>query len=184
MDITLEQALTGTEVKFSHRRMRRCPDCDGTSFGTSRRCSKCGGSGIQTKGSTITVRVPKGAEHGHQLRLKGMGHEHPQGESGDLLITVRLDAEEGRRWEDGRLIQEVRIPYSTLSLGGKVRITTPSGKRLQIDIPKGTRIGDRRRLQGHGHDGGALDVEFALSEPEDLSDSQVEALNRLRDAGL
>ena len=67
---------------------------------------------------------------------------------------------------------------------GKVRITTPSGKRLQIEIPKGTRIGDRRRLQGHGHAGGALDVEFTLSEPEELSESQVEALNSLRDAGL
>ena len=184
LDISLEQALNGAEIKFSHRRMRKCSDCDGHSFGTSRRCSTCGGSGVQTKGSTITVRVPKGAEHGHLLRLKGMGHEHPEGESGDLLITVRLDAEEGRRWEDGRLIQEVRIPYSMLSLGGMVRITTPSGKRLQIEIPKGTRIGDRRRLQGHGHAGGALDVEFTLSEPEDLSASQVEALNSLRDAGL
>ena len=77
-----------------------------------------------TKGSTITVRVPKGAEHGHLLRLKGMGHEHPEGDSGDLLITVRLDAEEGLRWEDGRLIQEVRLPYTMLALGGKVRITT------------------------------------------------------------
>ena len=36
---------------------------------------------------------------------KKMGHEHPQGEAGDLLITIRLDAEEGRRWEGGRLIQ-------------------------------------------------------------------------------
>ncbi|GIS41634.1 MAG: hypothetical protein Ct9H90mP14_0900 [Methanobacteriota archaeon] len=40
-----------------------------------------------------------------------MGHEHPQGEAGDLLITIRLDAEEGRRWEGGRLIQEV--PFRT-----------------------------------------------------------------------
>jgi len=184
LDISLEQAISGTEVKFSHRRMRRCSDCNGSSFGSSRGCSACKGTGVITKGSTITVRVPKGAEHGHLLRLKGMGHEHPEGDSGDLLITVRLDAEEGRRWEDGRLIQEVRLPYTMLSLGGKVRITTPSGKRLQIEIPSGTRIGDRRRLQGHGHAGGALDVEFTLAEPEKLTKSQVEALKSLKDSGL
>ena len=184
LDISLEQALSGTELKFSHRRMRRCLDCGGSSFGSSRRCSTCKGSGVITKGSNITVHVPKGAEHGHLLRLKGMGHEHPEGESGDLLITVRLDAEEGRRWEDGRLIQEVRIPYTMLTLGGNVRVTTPSGKRLQIEVPEGTRIGDRRRLQGHGHAGGALDIEFTLAEPEKLTKSQVEALNSLKESGL
>ena len=184
LDISLEQAISGTDVKFSHRRMRRCPDCNGSSFGSSRACSACKGAGVITKGSTITVRVPEGAEHGHLLRLKGMGHEHPEGDSGDLLITVRLDADEGRRWEDGRLIQEVRLPYTTLSLGGKVRITTPSGKRLQIEVPSGTRIGDRRRLQGHGHAGGALDVEFTLAEPEKLTESQMEALKSLKETGL
>ena len=184
LDISLEQAISGTDVKFNHRRMRRCSDCNGSSFGSSRACSACKGTGVITKGSTITVRVPEGAEHGHLLRLKGMGHEHPEGDSGDLLITVRLDADEGRRWEDGRLIQEVRLPYTTLSLGGKVRITTPSGKRLQIEVPSGTRIGDRRRLQGHGHAGGALDIEFTLAEPEKLTESQMEALKSLKETGL
>ena len=184
LDISLEQAVSGADVRFSHRRMKRCSDCNGSSFGSSRGCSGCKGTGVSTKGSTITVRVPEGAEHGHLLRLKGMGHEHPEGDSGDLLITVRLDAEEGRRWEDGRLIQEVRLPYTMLSLGGKVRINTPSGKRLQIEVPRGTKIGDRRRLQSHGHAGGPLDIEFTLSEPEKLTESQIEALNILKDSGL
>ena len=184
LDITLEQAVRGTEVRFSHRRMRRCAKCRGSSFGTSKRCATCNGTGVQTKGSTLTVKVPPDAEHGQLLRLKGMGHEHPEGESGDLLITLRLDADEGRRWEDGRLIQEVTVPITTLLLGGKVRIRTPAGKRVQIDVPEGTRIGDRRRLQGHGHAGGPLDIEFTLTEPDKLSKSQREALRRLKDSGL
>ena len=69
-------------------------------------------------------------------------------------------------------------------LGGKVRISTPVGKRVQIDVPEGTRIGDRRRLQGHGHSGGPLDIEFTLAEPEALSKSQREALESLKDSGL
>ena len=69
-------------------------------------------------------------------------------------------------------------------MGGKVRITTPDGKKVQIEIPEGARIGDRRRLQGHGHSGGPLDVEFVLSEPEKLTKSQREALEILRESGL
>ena len=97
-------------------------------------------------------------------------------------ITMQRSADvgrtSGRTWR-----QPFSTDVSTIAIQ-TVSISTPSGKRLQIDIPQGTRIGDRRRLQGHGHDGGALDLEFTLSEPDDLSESQVEALNRLRDAGL
>ena len=113
-----------------------------------------------------------------------MGHEHPQGEPGDLLITLRLDAQEGRRWEDGRLIQEAPVPISTLLLGGNVRITTPMGKRIQIDVPERTKIGDRRRIQGHGHQGSDLDIEFVLQETDKLSEKQIDILNQLRDCGL
>ena len=82
------------------------------------------------------------------------------------------------------MVQEVPIPVTTLLLGGKVRISTPAGKRVQIDVPEGTRIGDRRRLQGHGHSGGPLDIEFILAEPDTLSKSQRAALERLKDSGL
>ena len=58
LDISLEQASQGTEVKFSHRRLRRCGKCKGSSFGKSRRCAPCNGTGVQTKGSTLTVKVP------------------------------------------------------------------------------------------------------------------------------
>ena len=130
------------------------------------------------------MKVPPNAQHGQQLRLRKMGHEHPEGDSGDLLITLRLDAKEGRRWEDGRLVQEVPVPITTLLLGGKVRISTPAGKRVQIEVQEGTRIGDRRRLQGNGHSGGPLDIEFTLAETDELTSEQKEALERLRDSGL
>ena len=184
LDISLEQALDGTEVKFSHRRLKRCKNCDGSSFGRSKRCIPCNGTGVQTKGSTLTVKVPAKAQHGQQLRLRKMGHEHPEGDTGDLLITLRLDAKEGRRWEDGRLVQEVPVQITTLLLGGKVRISTPAGKRVQIEVQEGTRIGDRRRLQGHGHSGGPLDIEFTLAEADELTSEQKQALERLRDSGL
>ena len=184
IDISLEQALSGTKIEFGHRRLRICERCEGNSFNSSKTCPKCSGKGVETRSSTITVSVPSGAQHGQQLRLKKMGHEHPQGEAGDLLITIRLDAEEGRRWEGGKLIQEVPIPYSKLILGGAVRIRTPAGKRVQIEVAEGTRIGDRRRLAGHGHNGGPLDIEFVLAEPDKITKQKKKALDNLKESGL
>ena len=184
LDVTLEEATSGTEAQFSHRRLKRCDKCNGDSFGTSRNCSKCNGTGVQTRGSTLSVKVPAGAIHGQQLRLRKMGHEHPQGEPGDLLITLRLDAQEGRRWEGDRLIQEVPVHISTLLLGGNVRINTPKGSRIQIEVPERTKIGDRMRIQGHGHQGADLDIEFVLKETEELTEKQRKALNQLRESGL
>jgi len=106
LDISLEQSINGANIRFSHRRFKVCENCKGSSFGTSKGCSNCGGKGVKTKSSTITIKVPANAKHGQLLRLKKMGHEHPQGEPGDLIISLRLDAEEGRRWENGRLVQE------------------------------------------------------------------------------
>ena len=184
LDISLEQSINGANIRFSHRRFKVCENCKGSSFGTSKGCSNCGGKGVKTKSSTITIKVPANAKHGQLLRLKKMGHEHPQGEPGDLIISLRLDAEEGRRWENGRLVQEAPVPITTLLLGGKVKILTPLGKRVQIDVPAGTRVGDRRRLQGHGHDGGQLDIEFVLLEIIEINDNQRKILEQLRKVGL
>ena len=184
LDISLSDAISGTEIKFNHRRLKICKKCNGRTFGTTKTCVECNALGITTRESTITVKVPPGAEQGQQLRLKKMGNEHPNGEPGDLIINIRLDAEEGRRWENGRLIQDVPISYSTLILGGKIQIRTPANKRIQIDVPENSKIGDRRRLNGHGHDGGPLDIEFSIMEPDKLTEKQRKALQVLKETGL
>ena len=184
LDISLSDAISGTEIKFNHRRLKICKKCNGRTFGTTKTCVECNALGITTRESTITVKVPPGAEQGQQLRLKKMGNEHPNGEPGDLIINIRLDAEEGRRWENGRLIQDVPISYSTLILGGKIQIRTPANKRIQIDVPENSKIGDRRRLNGHGHDGGPLDIEFSIMEPDKLTEEQRKALQVLKETGL
>ena len=184
LDISLSDAISGTEIKFNHRRLKICKKCNGRTFGTTKTCGECNALGITTRESTITVKVPPGAEQGQQLRLKKMGNEHPNGEPGDLIINIRLDAEEGRRWENGRLIQDVPISYSTLILGGKIQIRTPANKRIQIDVPENSKIGDRRRLNGHGHDGGPLDIEFSIMESDKLTEKQRKALQALKETGL
>ena len=186
LDLTLEEAREGVKKPFTIGRRKQCETCRGGG------CSTCGGQGVVRKTSQVTVTVPAGAEHASVMRLKGMGHHSPNGLAGDLLLTVRIDADEGRYWEGGRLIQTVEIPYSTMMLGGKVRIHTPAGKIVEVDVPPKSCSGDRRRLRGQGYNGGPLDVELALAEANadsgvgegGLTEAQVAALKALKDSGL
>ena len=71
-----------------------------------------------------------------------------------------------------------------MMLGGKVRIHTPAGKMVEVDVPANSRSGDRRRLRGQGYNGGPLDVELTLSDSTTLTAEQEDALKALRDSGL
>ena len=178
LDIDIEQAMEGGKIQFTHNRLVRCSECN------ARGCAHCTNLGVRRKKSRLTINVPKGAKHGQQLKLPKMGNEHPSGEPGDLTVTLRIDAEEGRRWEGDYLIQEVPVSYSTLMLGGNVRVTTPAGKTVSVKVSSNTRIGDRKRLPKMGYAGSDLDIEFTLDEPESLTAVQIEALESLKYAGL
>ncbi|CAI8291429.1 MAG: Chaperone protein DnaJ [Marine Group II euryarchaeote MED-G33] len=178
LDIDIEQALEGGQIQFTHNRLVRCSECN------ARGCVHCTNLGVRRKKTRLTVKIPKGAKHGQQLKLPKMGNEHPSGEPGDLTVTLRIDAEEGRRWEGEHLIQEVAVSYSTLMLGGDVRVSTPAGKTVSVKVSAATRIGDRKRLPKMGYAGADLDIEFILDELDSLSSPQKAALESLRDAGL
>ena len=167
LDISLEQAAEGGSFPF-----------------TIRRLTEDGMGGVNSNNKSLSVKVKAGIEHATVMRLSGMGHEHPRGDSGDVMLTIRIDPGEGRRWEGNVLVQEVEIPYSKLMLGGKVRISTPNGKSGDLAIPPNSRIGDRRRMKGMGYLGNALDLEFIMDEVDELTEEQKQAIGKLRDCGL
>lgn len=167
VDVEMEQAIKGGEVTFQAQRI------------------KVGSGNVASKTTqNFKIRVEAGVKHGSSKRLKGQGNEHPQGTPGDLHVTFRIDAGEERHWENGILIQQVSIPYSTMMLGGKVKVNLPSGKSGFLSVAGNSQPGDRRRMSKAGYLQGDLDLEFILDEQEELTTEQIEVLERLRDVGL
>ena len=166
LDITMKQAMEGGQFEFSFKRFRQ------------------EGSSMETKRATMKLRLEAGIAHGTIKTLKGQGHDHPEGERGDVIVTVRIDAGEDCRWEGDQLIQHVAVPYSTLMLGGKVAVALPSGKVGKLSVDPLTQVGDRRRMAKAGYNGGDLTLEFTLSEHETLTPAQQAALQALQDTGL
>ena len=139
---------------------------------------------LEGKSVTLKTNLEAGAKHGTVKRLKGQGHDHPEGDSGDVLLTVRIDAGENRSWDGDVLVQQVQIPYSSMMLGGKVKVTLPSGKEGLLKIAPNSQIGNRRRMSKAGYLGGDLDLEFTLLEFDELDQKQKDALEQLKNSGL
>jgi len=142
------------------------------------------GTSMETKRTTMKLRLDAGVAHGTTKTLKGQGHDHPEGERGDVIVTVRIDAGEACRWEGDVLVQDVPVPYSVLMLGGKVSVRLPSGKVGKLAVAPFTQIGDRRRMAASGYNGGDLTLEFTLAETDTLTDDQRRALDDLQKSGL
>ena len=167
LELTTEEAEEGGVFSFSFKRLKE------NSSGS-----------MEAASTTLRTSVKAGVKHGTTTRMKGQGHDHPEGEAGDVLLTIRIQFGEGRFWDGDILVQEVPTPFSTLMLGGKVKVALPSKKKIMLSVAPETLVGDRQRIAGAGYDGGDLELEFVLPDYDVLSDEQKDALKKLKDTGL
>ena len=94
-------------------------------------------------GRTIDVTIPKGAQEGQTLRLKGQGSPGRAG-PGDAFIELAIAPHPIYRREGEALVMDVPITAYDAVLGG-----TPDGP-VTLTIPKGSNTGARLRLKGRG----------------------------------
>jgi DnaJ-class molecular chaperone len=99
-------------------------------------------------GRTIDVTIPKGAQEGQTLRLKGQGSPG-RGGAGDALIELTIAPHPTFRREGEVLVMDVPVTVYDAVLGGKAEAPTPDGP-VTLTIPKGANTGTRLRLKSRG----------------------------------
>ncbi|HEX5380236.1 MAG TPA: J domain-containing protein [Phenylobacterium sp.] len=99
-------------------------------------------------GRTIDVTIPKGAEEGQALRLKGQGAPGRAG-PGDALIELSIRPHPIYRREGDSLVMDLPVSVPDAVLGGKVQAPTPDGP-VNVTVPKGANFGQSLRLKGKG----------------------------------
>jgi DnaJ-class molecular chaperone len=92
--------------------------------------------------------IPKGAQDGQTLRLKGQGAAGRSG-PGDAFIEIAVRPHPLYRREDGALVMDLPVTFYDAVLGGKVEAPTPDGP-VNVTVPKGANTGTRLRLKGRG----------------------------------
>ena len=125
VDLTLEEALTGTSRMLSVER--------------------------NGKPHKVEVRIPAGIKDGSRVKVRGEG-EAGSGDMppGDLYLVVRLlpHSRFERRGQD--LYTRAPVPVTTAVLGGEITVPTLSGSTLKLRVPELTPAGRTFRLRGHG----------------------------------
>ena len=99
-------------------------------------------------GRTLDVTIPKGANDGQVLRLKGQGSPGRAG-PGDALIELAIKAHPVYRREGENLVMDLPVSAPDAILGGKVEAPTPDGP-VTLSIPPGSNSGSTLRLKGKG----------------------------------
>jgi molecular chaperone DnaJ len=165
-----------------------CPQCGGAGQIIEDPCPTCGGSGLTQQSKRYKVNIPAGVRDGTRIRLAGKGEDGPRGgPPGDLYVTTRVAASPVfKRLDDGNLEVAVPITVTEALRGGTIEVPTLNGTK-KIKVTPGTKHGTIQRLRGEGppkgkgKGGGNGDIRYRLeiAMPQELSDEQREAVDKL-----
>ncbi len=126
-----------------------CPACNGRGYIIDEKCPRCKGKGKITVKENLEVKIPRGADNGLNLRVRGKGTGSKAG-NGDLIITLRIKPDTVFKRDGDDLYVDFNIPFTKAALGTEITLDHISGEKLNIKIPPGTQPGDIIRLKGKG----------------------------------
>lgn len=100
----------------------------------------------------VRVKIPRGVSSGKRLRVKGKGKASPFGQRGDLYLNIIVEPDKVFTRDGDDIRCEVKVPVSTLVLGGYVDVPTLTGPK-RVKVTPGTQPGTQLRLAGMGAPG-------------------------------
>jgi molecular chaperone DnaJ len=159
-----------------------CSKCHGEGSIVKNPCPICDGEGRVKKNVKLEIEIPKGADTGTKLRVRGEGEAGGRGEhSGDLYVVLHAKEHETFTRDGDNIYTEVPISFSQACLGDEIEVPTLEGK-AKLRIPAGTQTDTIFRMKGKGipnirdHGNGDEHVKVIVKIPEKLSNKQKELL--------
>ena len=212
LEISLDEAFTGTEKTFKIAKLDPCGACGGSGadpsvptglFGMTQTCPQCGGSGQVSQAACkacggqgrvrvereLKVRIPAGVDNGSKLRIAHEGEAGTNGGAqGDLFVIIQLRAHPVFKRDGLNLICELPITLATAVSGGVVTVPTMAGTKVRMKVPEGTQSGATLRIKGKGFPalkgGGKGDqlVKLHVETPANLTRQQKDLLTYFNDS--
>ena len=186
-----------------------CKDCNGngqvrvgrkmgfSTFVTVQPCGKCQGRGEifedpckqcqmgKVKGTKhISFNLPSGIDNGDYV-VQGEGESIPDGESGDLIVRVRVEPHKLYRRDGTDLYCDARISMVDATLGTEINVKTLE-KTEKLKIESGTQPNSILKIKSQGlpnqnsNRRGDLFVRVVVEIPKKLSNEQKSLLDEFQ----
>ena len=135
------------------------------------------------------INIPAGVEQGMGIRFDGLGDDAiPNAPRGDLIVKIKI--QEPLNWtrSGNDLKTKVNVTIFDCLLGGSTEIKTLEGKRLKINIPRGTQPGAIFSIPNHGIPDvrrgtrGNIFIELKTIVPKIENEMILKELERIKDA--
>ena len=181
--VTIEHIRTPLGIM---QNMVTCNVCGGHGTTYTTECGDCGGQGVINKEETIEIRIPVGVHDGMSMAFAGLGQAIKNGTSGSLMVVFTEIPHKKFVRNGNDLKLNIKLPYQTLVLGGKIDLETIDTSKIKITIPKYNNIGDTLRISGKGMKHlnsdykGDLMVVLDIDMPKEIDDKTREILENLK----
>ena len=127
-----------------------CPTCHGSGKNPKAFCKACRGYGAIEKEKKITIKIPKGIEHGSKMRVANEGNAGRNGgRNGDLYVVIHVKPSKEFLRKGFDIYSEIEISTPEAVLGCETEVNTIYGKVLAT-IPKGCQNDQVVTLKGQG----------------------------------
>lgn len=151
VEVTLQEAFSGSVRSYNVQSTEVCPVCRGTGMVGSKACANCGGQGMIPKNKRLQVKIPPGVDNGSKIRVAGEGQSGiGGGPRGDLLLVVSVKPDPLFERKGDDLYVDVEVDLVKAMLGGEASVPVPDGPKLILTIPPETQNGRVFRLGGKG----------------------------------
>jgi molecular chaperone DnaJ len=166
-----------------------CNTCDGLGSTYKVSCKSCGGRGFTDVEKEIEIDIPVGVQDRMTFIMESKGRAIKGGVNGDLMVTIfEIPHKTFIRSQDD-LKMSLKLTYPQLVLGDKVDLTTIDGSKIRISIPPKSDVGTNLKVQTKGMkkfdsgETGDLYVTLGVEIPKNVSEEEIELLNRLKEIG-
>lgn len=173
LEITLEEAFSGTSRSLRIPSRQKCQTCFGTGIIQGQySCGTCGGTGSINHTSTVDVKIPAGVKEGSKIRVE------------NNILTIKILKHSFYELKGSDLYCEIPISITEAIFGAEIDVPTLKGT-LSAKVSPMTQTGKKLRFTGYGlpalkGSAGNLFVKLIVVIPEKISSSEKQIFEELQ----